>query len=186
MVRGSGKIEMVIAACVVLGTFVRLSGQETDIKANAMQVTKPSDREIVVTRSFAAPPQKVFDALMKPDRVSRWYRPERMALITYEADLRTGGAFRYIFQRPSGKKIEMRGVYQEMNAPHRWVHTETYDFSPLTLLVTIVLNEVDGKTLLKQTIVYPSKEERDGDFDPVAGSCAELYTKLDRYLESSR
>ena len=82
-----------------------------------MQVTKPSDRNIVLTRTFAAPRQKVFDALTKPDRVPRWFQPKQMPLVTCEADLRGGGIFRYVFQRPSGTRIEMRGVYKEVDPP---------------------------------------------------------------------
>src|SRR6266436_8074997 len=172
-----------VVACLVIGTLVRLSGQGTNDRLSATQVTKPSDRNIVLTRTFAAPRQNVFDALTKPDRVPRWFQPKQMSLVTYEADFRTGGTFRYVFQRPSGTKIEMRGVYKKVDPPHRWVHTETYDFSPLTLSVTTVLDEVRGKTVLTQTILYSSKEERDGDFDAVASSSAEIYAKLEHYLE---
>ncbi len=168
-----------VVACLLIGTLVQLSGQ-------GMQVTKPSDRNIVLTRTFAAPRQKVFDALTKPDQVPRWFQPKQVSLVTCEADLRAGGTFRYVFQRPSGAKIEMRGVYKEVDPPHRWVHTETYDFSTLTLLVATVLDEVRGKTVLTQTILYSSKEQRDGDFDAVASSSAEIYAKLERYLESSQ
>ena len=150
-----------------------------------MKITKPSDRTIVVTQTFAAPRQKLFDALTKPDQVPRWYQPKQMALVAYEADLKVGGAFRYVFERPSSKKLAMRGVFQEMDEPHRWVHTETYDFSPLSLVVTTVLDDQHGKTLFTQTILYPSKADRDADFDPVSGSAADLYGKLDRYLEST-
>ncbi len=151
-----------------------------------MQVTKPTDRNILLTRTFAAPRQKLFDALTKPDQVLRWFQPKQMALVSFETDLRNDGTYRYVFQRPGGKKIEMRGVYKEVDPPRRWVHTETYDFSPLTLLVTTVLDEVRGKTVLTQTTLYPSKEERDGDFDGVASSAAEIYDKLERYVEASQ
>jgi uncharacterized protein YndB with AHSA1/START domain len=177
---------MTAVACLVIGTLVRLSGQGTNDGVGAIQVTKPSDRTIVVTRTFAAPRQKVFDTLTKPDQVPRWFQPKQMPLLTYEADLRAGGAFRYVFRRPSGARIEMRGVYKEIDPPHRWVHTETDDFSPLALLVTTVLDEVRGKTVLTQTMLYSSKEERDGDFDAVASSSAEIYAKLDDYLKSSQ
>ncbi len=170
-----------VAVFLVVGTLVRLSGQGTNDRVG---VTKPSERDIVLTRTFAAPRQKVFDALTNPDQVPRWFQPQQMSLVTYEADLRVGGTFRYVFQRPSGTKIEMRGVYKEVDRPHRWVHTETYHFSPLTLLVTTVLDEVSGKTVLTQTILYSSKEERDGDFDAVASSAADIYAKLERYLKS--
>ena len=145
------------------------------------QVLKPSDREIVITRAFAAPRQKVFDAMTKPAEVPRWFESARMTLEKYEADVKVGGAFRYVFRRPSGAKLEMSGVFEQVDAPRRWVHTETYNFSPLRLLVTHVLEESGGKTLLTQTVLYPSKEERDGDFEAVAGSVV-VFEKLDRYL----
>jgi uncharacterized protein YndB with AHSA1/START domain len=173
-------------ASLALGTVAGLSGQATGDRGNTMEVTKPSDRTIVLARSFAAGRQKVFEALTKQDRVPRWFQPAQMSLVSYEADVREGGAFRYVFQRPGGARMEMRGVYSEVDPPHRWVHTETYDFSPLQLLVTTVLNEVRGKTVFEQTILYPSQKERDGDFVGVASSATDIYAKLERYLESSK
>ena len=161
-----------------LGAVMLVSGQQ---KA---QIAKPSDREIVITRAFAAPRQKVFDAMTNPDEVPRWFESSRMTLEKYEAAVQAGGAFRYVFRRPSGAKLEMRGVFEQVDAPRRWVHTETYDFSPVRLLVTLVLEESGGKTVLTQTILYQSKEERDGDFDAVAGSVA-VFEKLDRYLAAN-
>jgi uncharacterized protein YndB with AHSA1/START domain len=167
------------AALTILGAVTLMSGQQ---KA---QIAKPSDREIVITRAFDAPRQRVFDAMTKPDEVPRWFESPRMTLEKYEAEVKPGGAFRYIFRRPSGTKIEMSGVFEQIDAPRRWVHTEGYDFSPLRLLVTLVLEESGGKTVLTQTILYPSKEERDADFDPVAGSVT-VFEKLDRYLAGSK
>ena len=80
----------------------------------------------------------------------------------------------------------MTHTYQEIDPPRRWVHTETYDFSPLTLVVTTALEEALGKTVVTQTVLYSSKQERDGDLDAVATSAAEIYTKLDHYLRSSK
>ena len=149
-----------------------------------MTIVRGPAMHIVLTRTFAAPRQKVFDALTKPDQVPHWFQPKQMSLVTYESDLRAGGAFRYVFQRPGGARLEMRGVYKEVDPPHRWVHTETYDFSPLALLVTTVLDELGGKTAMTQTILYSTKEERDGDFEAVESSSTEIYAKLERYLDS--
>jgi len=171
-----------LAACLLMGALVRLQGQATKDAVRVMQITKPSDVTIVLTRTFAAPRQKVFDALTKPDQVLHWFQPKQMSLAGYEADLRVGGTYRYIFQRPNGRKLEMRGVYQEVDPPHRLIRTETYDFSPLALTVTIVLEESGGKTLMTQIMLYSSKEDRDGDFDPVSSSAAEIYVNLERYL----
>jgi len=146
------------------------------------QAVKRSDREIVITRSFAAPRQTVFDALTRREQLARWFQPVQMTLVTYEPDLRPGGTTRYVFRRPSGKTLEMHHVYQEVEPPRRWTHTETYDFSQLRLSVTTVLSESNGLTTLTQTMLYPSRQERDADFDAVASSAAEIYPKLELYL----
>ena len=151
-----------------------------------MQVTKPSDREIVLMRTFAAPRQTVFDALTQANHLVHWLKPTNMSLVTCEIDLRAGGSFRYVFQRPSGARIEVRGAYKTVDPPHRFAYTETYDFSPLKVVVTTALDQVGRDTVFKQTLAYLSKHERDDDFDSVATSAAEVYANLGRYLESSR
>jgi len=151
-----------------------------------MQATKPSDREIVLTRTFAAPRQSVFDALTQANHLVHWMRPTNMSLVTCEVDLRAGGSFRYVFQRPRGARIEVRGAYETVDPPRQFVYTETYDFSPLKVLVTTALDQPGSETVFKQTIAYSSKQERDDDFDGVASSATEVYATLERYLGSSR
>lgn len=171
-------------ATLLFAGIVQLQAQATKDKETALHAAKPSDQTIVVTWTFAAARTKVFEALTRPDQVVRWFRPERMSLVSYESDFRSGGTYRYVFQRPSGKKLEMSGAYREVDPPRRWVHTETYDFSPLTLIVTTALEDVAENTVLTQTIQYESKADRDGDFEAVASSSAEIYRKLDNYLKS--
>ena len=73
-----------------------------------------------------------------------------------------------------------------VDPPRTFVYRETYDFSPLKVLVTTALDQAGSETVFKQTIVYSSKQERDDDFDGVATSATEVYANLERYLESSR
>jgi uncharacterized protein YndB with AHSA1/START domain len=145
-------------------------------------VLKSGDREIVITHSFAAPRRDVFDALTQPLQVLRWMKPTRFSLLACEIELRAGGSLRYVFQRPSGKKIEVRGVYDEVHPPERFAYLETYDFSPLRVRVRTNLVERDGRTLLTQTLSYESRRERDQDFDGVATSSREAFDSLERSL----
>ena len=151
-----------------------------------MQATKPSDRETVLTRTFAAPRQAVFDALTQTNHLVQWMRPTNFSLVACDIDLRAGGSFCYVYQRPSGARIEVRGAYTMVDPPTRIEYTETYDFSPLRLQVTTTLDQVGADTVFRQTIVYASKKERDDDFESVATSASEVYTRLARYLESPR
>jgi len=161
-----------------------LSAQPATGRLDDTQVTKESDRSIVVKRSFRATPRQVCDALTKQDQVPSWFRPARMRLMRYDADFRNGGTSRYVFERSGGKRLELRHTYREIAPPHRWDHVETYDFSPLELSVTTVLEEDGGKTIFTQTIRYAAQQERDDDFATVSESAAEIYRKFDDYLKS--
>lgn len=149
---------------------------------SAMQATKPSDTEIQLTQTFAASRETVFAALTKVEHLGAWMRSTAMVLVNCEVNLRVGGRLRYVFERPNGRKIEVRGTFETVDPPHRFVYTETYDFSPLKVLVTTSLEEAGEKTIFKQTLRYSSKQERDEDFPGVATSSNQAYARLDRYL----
>jgi uncharacterized protein YndB with AHSA1/START domain len=151
-----------------------------------LQATKRGDLETVLARTFAAPREAVFEALTQPRHLLRWMGPGTFRLIDCEVDLRAGGSFRYVFQRPSGARIEVRGAYASVDPPRGYVYTETYDFSPLRVSVTATLEQSKGQTLFEQTLTYSSTQERDADFEGVATSSREAYTSLERYLGSAR
>ena len=151
-------------------------------QAGTLDVTKPSDNEIVLTRTFAASRERVFSAMTQASHILRWMKPSAMTLVGCEFDLRVGGNLRYVFQRPNGRTIEVRGVFQAVQPPSRFLYVETYDFSPLRIHVTTALDVVDEKTVLRQTLLYASKAERDEDYDGIASSSAELFANLERYL----
>src|SRR5260370_26293698 len=104
-----------------------------------LQVTTPSEREVVMTRVFDAPRRLVFDALTKPELFKRWFGPRGWSLAVCEIDLKVGGAWRSVLRGPGGKELGMRGVYQEIGPPERFVRTESFDDSPGEALDTPVL-----------------------------------------------
>lgn len=147
-----------------------------------MLAEKPSDRQIVLSRKFAAARAQVFAALTQQEHLLRWMQPSKMPLVAAEVDLRVGGSFRYTFARPSGKKLEVRGAYSRVEEPAGFAYRESYDFSPLEIEVETRL-EADGEsTLFRQTLTYASQADRDEDFPGVAESSADVYAKLESYL----
>jgi len=130
--------------------------------SETLQLTTPTEREIVMTRLFDAPRSLVFDALTRPELLERWYGPRGWSLAVCDIDLRVGGAYRFVSRRPDGKDIGQRGVYREIVRPERIVHTESWeDWDAGEVLVTAVLVEQGGKTTLTSTALYPSREVRD-------------------------
>lgn len=154
----------------------------------ALQVTTPTDREIVVTRAFEAPRDLVFDAYTTPELVKRWLTgPPGWTLAICEIDLRVGGAYRYVWQGPDGSSMGMGGNYREIVRPERLVTTESFDqdWTGGETLGTIVLTEKGGKTMLTQTIRYSSQAARDGALQtPMAEGMAYGYDRLAELLAS--
>jgi uncharacterized protein YndB with AHSA1/START domain len=144
-----------------------------------LQVTTPSDREIVMTRVFDAPRSMVFDAFTKPELLRRWFGPRGWSMVVCEVDLRVGGGFRFVLRGPDGKDLGMRGVYREIVPPERTIHTESFDDYPGESVVTTTLVEQSDRTLLTATILYPSYEVRDLVIQSgMQHGAAESYNKL--------
>src|ERR1051326_1602360 len=75
-----------------------------------LKVTTPTDREIVMTRTFDAPRELVFEALTKPELITRWFGVfGGWSLAMCKVDLRVGGAYRFVWRDPDGKQMGMSG-----------------------------------------------------------------------------
>ena len=151
--------------------------------SGALKVTAQSDREIVMTRVFDARRRLVFDALTKPELLKRWFGPRGWSLVVCEADLKVGGAWRWVLRGPDGRDMGMRGVYQEIKPPERLVSTESFDDYPGESLNTLILSEEDGKTTFTITVRYASQEIRDAVIKSgMEHGAAECYDKLAEML----
>jgi uncharacterized protein YndB with AHSA1/START domain len=134
---------------------------------HTLQVSTPTDREVVMTRVFDAPRHLVWKAMTSPEFLKRWlFGPPGWTMTACEEDLRVGGAFHWAWSGPEGAAMSMRGVYREIVPPERVVRTELFEFGCAAQageqLATLVLTEDAGKTYLTLTVLYPSKEARDG------------------------
>lgn len=128
-----------------------------------LTLTTPSDREIRIARAFDAPRTLVFDAWTKPELIRRWLLgPPGWTMTVCEVELRVGGAYRYEWRSADGTKLASGGVYREIAAPERWVATEKFDEYPGEAVGTNVLTERQRQTTSTLTILYESKEARDG------------------------
>lgn len=127
------------------------------------QLELPTDREILVTRSFAAPARIVFEAITRPEHVRRWWAPRsRGEMLVCEVDFRVGGGWRYVMRTNSGMEVGFSGKFLEIEAPLRVVQTEIFDpFPDAASVVTVTLREAAGRTTLESRILYPSREVRD-------------------------
>jgi uncharacterized protein YndB with AHSA1/START domain len=103
-----------------------------------LQITTPTEREIVMTRVFDAPRRLLFDAHTKPELLKRWlFGPDGWSLAVCEVDLRPGGKYRYLWRHANKPDMGMGGVIREVVAPERLVTTEKFEqaFAAMPMLV---------------------------------------------------
>ncbi|WP_411822395.1 SRPBCC family protein [Leptospira sp. 'Mane'] len=154
---------------------------------NKMNITTPSDREVVITRDFNAPRTLIFDCYTKPELLKRWMTgPDGWIFVVCEVDLRVGGKLRFVWRRTSsGYDMGMSGVYREISSPEKLVHTELFDedWTGGETITTLILAEQSGKTSMISTTIYSSKEARDGALSTnMEQGMKDSYDKLERLL----
>src|SRR4249920_2723733 len=84
---------------------------------NPTTVERKSERELVVTRTFNGPARTVFEAWTKPALIKRWWTPKSfgMSFVSCEADVRTGGTYRFVFSHPDFEQpMDFHGRYIEV------------------------------------------------------------------------
>ena len=152
-----------------------------------LTVAALGEREMVMTRVFDAPRERVFDALTRPELVKRWLLgPPGRSMPVCEINLKAGGSYRYVWRRDSdGTDMAMGGVYREVAPPTGYVCSERFEVSwyPGEALVTAVLVEERGQTTLTTTIRYESQAARDGVLKfGIERGVAASYDRLDPML----
>lgn len=157
------------------------------------QVSLPSDREVMVTRTFNAPRALVYRAWTEPELIQRWLLgPPGWTMPVCEMDLRVGGRFRWGWRsEEDGTHFGFHGVFEEVDPPARIRHTEIYDPGSAggsmtesgEAIVTLTLEERDGVTTARTRIEYASKEARDAALSTGMTEGMEMsYQKLDQLL----
>lgn len=147
-------------------------------RTGSAEVTLPSDTEILITRSFDAPAALVFDVWTTPEHVRNWWGWETDQMRVCEIDLRVGGAYRFV-AGDRDREVAFRGVYQEIERPHRLVSTEVYEPYPESeSLNTLTLEEDDGVTTMRILVAHQTKEARDATI--ASGMERGLQHSLDR------
>jgi uncharacterized protein YndB with AHSA1/START domain len=154
--------------------------------SGALQVTLPSDKEILMQRVFDAPRHLVYEAMTKPEHIRVWWccMPE-LTMPVCEIDFRVGGAYRFVTRTPDGNEFAFRGVYREIVAPQKWVHTEIFEpFPDEETICTVTLEERDGETHYRCHILHKTTQGRDAHISSGMEGGANI--ALDRVEEIAR
>lgn len=129
-----------------------------------------SDRELVVSRTFAAPRELVWQAWTQCEHLREWWAPAGWSVPVCKMDFRVGGTWHYCMKgpMPDGSVLESWGltVYQEIVAPERIVALDQFadaegNVSPEMpkMLNTITFTAADGQTQVTSHSEFAAAED---------------------------
>jgi uncharacterized protein YndB with AHSA1/START domain len=117
--------------------------------------------DFVISRTFDAPRDLVWEAHTDCKHLMRWWGPKGFKMISCKLDLRPGGTFHYGLRSPQGHEMWGKFTYREIAKPERLVFVVSFadekgnvirhPFSenwPLETLATVTFAERDGKTTI--------------------------------------
>ena len=143
----------------------------------------PSDRELVITRTFDAPRSLVWAAFTDPKHLPNWnIGPGGFTMPVCEIDLRPGGSWRYVWRNAQGREFGAAGTYREVDPPRRLV--QVMDFNGQEQTNTTTFTEDDKCTTVVNRMLFPSKAVRDQAVPLAKVGTESNYAHLDAYLES--
>ena len=146
-----------------------------------------TDREIVTSRTFAAPRSLVWKVWTEPAHVGNWWGPNGFTTTTSHIDVRPGGVWTFVMHGPDGRDYDNTITYIEVVEPERLVYAHgggDGDLADVSFHVTVTFVERDGQTELMMRSVFPTAEERDRvarEYGAVEGAVQHL-GRLAEYL----
>jgi uncharacterized protein YndB with AHSA1/START domain len=162
-------------------------------------VSRPAERDLVITRVFDAPRALVWQAWTEPERLRQWWGPRDFTAPAATTDLRVGGRYLWCMRGPDGRDYWTTGVFREIVPQERLVYTDAFADAhgnvvpasqygipgewPAETLVTVTLQETLGKTTMTlRHAGLPAGEVREG----TGSGWNESFDKLARSLRTAR
>jgi uncharacterized protein YndB with AHSA1/START domain len=151
---------------------------------NPTTYSTPSDRELVITRTFDAPRSIVWAMFTDPQHLPNWHTgPDGFTMPVCEIDLRPGGAWNFVWRNARGAEFGASGTYREVEPPKRIVQLMTSrDGDEQTSTTTFT--EENGRTTVTVSQLHASKTSRDQALPYAKMGTDSSYVRLDAYLAS--
>jgi uncharacterized protein YndB with AHSA1/START domain len=117
------------------------------------------DEAFIITRTFDAPRELVWQVWTDPKHLSQWWGPSGLTMAACKVDLRPGGMFHYGMKTPDGHEMWGKFVYKQIDPPRKLVLVVSFSDAqggttrhpmsatwPLEVLNTMTLVEDNGNT----------------------------------------
>ena len=132
--------------------------------------------EFVITRTFNASRERMWEAWTDPAQLAAWNGPKGSSGTTLAADVRSGGLLHWRMESAEGMTMWGRAVYREVTRPERLVYVQSFSDEsggiarapffdgrwPMEMLTTVTFEE-DGdgtRVTLVWSPIDPADDER--------------------------
>ena len=111
--------------------------------------------DLVITKTFDASPERVFNAWTNAKDIATWYGPEGFTNEVDAFDAKVGGAYRVAMHAPDGAVHTVVGTFKTIEPHTKLVLTWQWEGAPGAMgaetLVTVEFKDVGGKTEMTMT-----------------------------------
>jgi uncharacterized protein YndB with AHSA1/START domain len=123
-------------------------------------------RNLVLTRTFDAPPAAVYKAWTEPELLKQWFVPAPWTVPVVETDVRPGGSSLFVMRGPEGQEFPSRGVYLEVVPNEKLVFTDAFAsaWEPSEkpfMTVTLTFEDLGRRTKYTATVRHWTVEDRE-------------------------
>lgn len=137
-----------------------------------------------ISRHFAAPPERVFDAWLGKEW-GEWLPPRAAHCAVTLIEPRVGGRYIVTMTMPDGRTIEISGVYRELVRPEKLSLTWLGSYSSQETVITLTFEpDVTGTLMRLRQDGFGTAELRDGYNSGWMGEGGS-FAKLDAFLAKS-
>jgi uncharacterized protein YndB with AHSA1/START domain len=197
--KGKTKMEMSMAlptpeAAEETRKFIKKAGGDATWDRLAEYLAKEASgkEKFVISRSFAAPLEVMFEMWTDPKHFSRWLPPTGFQMEFIRSDIRPGGSSFYFMTGSGNNRMYGRAEYLSMEKPNRLVYTQQFCDEheklsrhpmaatwPETMLTTVTLTE-EGPEHTRVTVTWepygPATSEELDTFIKAKGGMTQGWT----------
>ncbi len=159
--------------------------------------------QFVISRTFKAPLQRLWEAWTKQEDMSQWFGPKGSKATYHRHELKVGGITHYSLIHPDGIEIWGKCEYKEIVPMKKLVFTQCFSDKdlgvtrhpmsttwPLTMLTTVTFSEHDGQsnvTIIWETVGATSEEQKtfDSSMEDMKQGWGGSLDQLEVYLKRS-
>ena len=128
--------------------------------ASDSTTANPTNREIALTRTFAAPRALVWEAWMVPEHFAQWMGPRGYTITVQNLDVRVGGVSHYVMHGPDGTDYMNVAEYTEVVPRERLAYRlgDAEPPDPDAFEVMVTFSGPDSATTVTMKMTFPSVE----------------------------